>query len=46
MLQFDYNFIDKYIDRSYFQMCQMYTDSNYVAFSEDDIDKIIKPEMR
>jgi hypothetical protein len=46
MLQFYYNFIDKYIDRSDFQMCQMDTDSNYFAFSEDDIDKIIKPEMR
>jgi hypothetical protein len=46
MLQFYYNFIDKYINRSDFEICQMDTDSNYIAFSEDSIDKIIKPEMR
>ena len=27
-------------------MCQMDTDSNYFSFSEDDIEKLIKPEMR
>jgi hypothetical protein len=46
MLQFYYNFIDKYIDRSDFELLEMDTDSNYFAFSEDSIDKIIKPEMR
>ena len=46
MLKFYYDFIDKYIDRSDFEMCQMDTDSNYFAFSEDDIEKLIKPEMR
>jgi hypothetical protein len=45
MLEFYYNFIDKYIDRSDFEMCQMDTDSNYFAFSADSIDKLIKPEM-
>jgi hypothetical protein len=46
MLQFYYNFIDKYIDRSDFEVCQMDTDSNYIAFSEDSIEKLIKPHMR
>jgi hypothetical protein len=46
MLEFYYDFIDKYIDRSDFEMCQMDTDSNYFAFSDDDIEKLIKPEMR
>jgi hypothetical protein len=46
MLQFYYNFIDKYIDRSDFELLEMDTDSNYFAFSEDNIEKLIKPHMR
>jgi len=46
MLEFYYDFIDKYIDRSDFEMVEMDTDSNYFAFSEDSIEKIIKPELR
>jgi hypothetical protein len=45
MLQFYYDFIDKYIDRSDFELLEMDTDSNYFAFSEDSIEKLIKPEM-
>jgi hypothetical protein len=41
-----YNFIDKYIDRSDFELLEMDTDSNYFAFSEDNIEKLIRPEMR
>jgi hypothetical protein len=32
MLDFYYNFIDKYIDRSDFALTEMDTDSNYFAF--------------
>ncbi len=46
MLDFYYNFIDKYIDRSDFELLEMDTDRNYFAFSEDSIEKLIKPEMR
>ncbi len=46
MLQFYYNFIDEYIDRSDFQLTEMDTDSNYFAFSEDSIEKLISPHMR
>ena len=46
MLQFYYNFIDKYIDRSDFELLEMDSDSNYFAFSEDSIEKLIKPEMK
>ena len=46
MLDFYYNIIDKYIDRSDFELLEMDTDSNYFAVSEDSIEKIIKPEMR
>ncbi len=43
-----YQFIDKYIDslRSDYQILKMDADSNYFAFSEDSIEKIIKPHMR
>jgi hypothetical protein len=33
MPNFYYNFIDKYIDRSDFELLEMDTDSNYFAFS-------------
>jgi hypothetical protein len=46
MLDFYYNFIDKYIHRSDFELLEMDTDSNYFAFIEDSIEKLIKPEMR
>jgi hypothetical protein len=46
MLAFYYNFIEKYIDRSDFELLEMDTDSNYFAFSVDNIDKLIKPHMR
>jgi hypothetical protein len=46
MLQFYYNFIDKYIDRSDFELLEMDTDSNYFAFSEDSVEKLIKPHTR
>jgi hypothetical protein len=46
MLEFFYDFIDKYIDRSDFESLEMDTDSNYFAFSEDNIEKLIRPHMR
>jgi hypothetical protein len=46
MLEFYYQFIDKCIDISEFELLEMDTDSNYFAFSEDSIEKLIKPEMR
>jgi hypothetical protein len=45
-LDFYYYFIDKYINRSDFELLEIDTDSNYFAFSEDNIEKLIKPEMR
>ena len=45
MLQFNYDCIDKYIDRKDFQYMYMDTDSSYMALS-DDFDKLIKPELR
>jgi len=45
MLQFNYDCIDKYIDRKDFQFMYMDTDSSYMALS-DDFDKLIKPALR
>jgi hypothetical protein len=46
MLQFYYVFLDKYIDRSDFEFCEMDTDSAYIAISCESIKELIKLEMR
>ena len=46
MLEFYYDFIDFYIDRSDFQYCLMDTDSAYLAISGDSLDDIVKPELK
>ena len=45
MLQFYYEFIDKYVDRSDYQLIEQDTDSNYFALT-GELDDIIKPELR
>jgi hypothetical protein len=45
MLQFYYDCIDKYLDRSDFQYIEMDTDSAYMALS-DDFENLIKPGLR
>jgi len=42
MLQFYYNFMDRYIDREDFEYIQMDTDSAYMAISADTLDDVIK----
>ena len=37
--------IDQFCDRSDFQLCEMDTDSLYMAISADGLDDIIKPEF-
>ena len=46
MLEFYYDFMDKYIDRSDFVYCQMDTDSAYIAFSGENFEELIKPELK
>ena len=46
MLEFYYDFLDKYIDRIDFELIQMDTDSMYMALSSKSIDDIIRPELR
>lgn len=46
MLQFYYDFLDQYIDRSDFEFMEMDTDSAYFAISDHSLDDIIKSEFR
>ena len=45
MLQFYYDFLDKYVDRSDFEYCGMDTDSAYIAISGESLEDLVKPEM-
>ena len=45
MLQFYYDFLDKYVDRSDFEYCEMDTDSAYIAISGESLEDLVKPEM-
>ena len=46
MLEFYFDFVDKYIERRDFQYLETDTDSAYFAISSNDIESIIKPEMK
>ena len=46
MLEFYYDFLDKFCDRRDFELIQMDNDSFYMALSAEDFDDIIKPEMK
>ena len=46
MLQFYYDFLDEYLERADFQMCEMDTDSAYIAITGDSVESLIKPEIR
>ena len=46
MLQFYYDSIDRYVERSLFQYCEMDTDSAYIALAGDSIDDLVSAEHR
>ena len=46
MLEFYYDFLDKFCDRKDFELIQMDTDIFYMALSAENFDDIIKPEMK
>ena len=46
MLEFYYDFVDKFCDRRDFEVIQMDTDSLYMALSAEDFDDIIKPDLK
>ena len=46
MLEFYFDFLDKYLDRSDFQYCEMDTDSAYIAISGPSVESLAKPELK
>ena len=46
MLEFFYEFLDKYFSRKDFELCYMDTDLSYLENSGDSLDEIVKPEMK
>jgi len=46
MLEFYYDFLDKYVDRRDFELIQMDTDSNYMAISGQRLEDIVQPELK
>ena len=46
MLEFHYDFLDKYFSRQDLEWCYMDTDSFYLIMSGDSLDKIVKTEMK
>jgi hypothetical protein len=45
VLEFVYDFLDKYIDRSDYEICYGDTDSIYIAISKENIDDLVRPEL-
>ena len=45
MLEFYNDFLDKYINRSDFELCYMDTDSFYLALSGESLRDVVKPEL-
>ena len=46
MLQFYYDFVDRYVERPLFQYCEMDTDSAYIALAGKSIDGLVKADRR
>ncbi|KAL9955049.1 hypothetical protein ACROYT_G042653 [Oculina patagonica] len=46
ILEFYYDFLDKYVDRKDFELIQMDTDSCYMAISASKLEDIVKPELK
>ena len=46
MLQFYYDFIDRYVERPLYEYCEMDTDSAYIALAGDSIDDLVSAEHR
>ena len=46
MLQFHFDLIDKFIDRTDYQLCEMDTDSYYAVLSSNNLEDAIRPELR
>ena len=46
MLQFYYDFVDRYVQRPLFQYCEMDTDSAYIALAGESIDGLVRIDRR
>ena len=46
MLEFYYDFLDRFIDRRDFELIQMDTDSNYLAITGETLEEVVRPELR
>ena len=46
MLQFHYDCIDRYIDRCDYQLCEMDTDSLYIALAHPTLEEAVKPSKK
>ena len=46
MVDFYYDFLDKYIDRRDFELIQMDTDNNYMAISGERLEDIVRLELK
>jgi len=46
MIEFYYDFLDKYLDRRDFELIQMDTDSLYMAISGERLEDIVRPELK
>lgn len=46
MLQFYFDFLDRYVERENFAYCEMDTDAAYMALAGPDLASVIKPYMR
>ena len=46
MLEFYYDFVDKFCDRREFEVIQMDTDCLFMALSTEDFDSAVRPEMK
>ena len=46
MLEFYYDFMDKYVDRTDFEYCEMDTDGAYMAISGSSLEEVYRPEMK
>ena len=46
MLQFYYDFINRYVERPLFQYCEMDTDSAYLVLADESVDDRVTPALR
>ncbi|GFN90297.1 hypothetical protein PoB_001680300 [Plakobranchus ocellatus] len=45
MLQFHYDFVDRFVSRDDYQLCEMDTDSLYMALSANSLEEAVKPHL-